>query len=146
MPGLRGKRSVCSFDSHYVDDPHFEHLEDWLAANQQHITKLLSRFADSVQNPDIAEWIAHFRSKMQETCEKYRQMADYYHKQFNIFHEKSRDNYKLYRKDAEQYDGLLRRLREERLIDYLCSSGVLPSYSFPIYAVELHLPSTLSGQ
>ena len=133
------------FDSRNVDDPHFDHIEDWLAVNQQHITKLLSRFADSVQNPDIAQWINHFRSQIQDTCEKYRQMADYYYEQFIIFHEKSRDNYRLYGKDAEQYDGLLRRLREERLIDYLCSSGVLPSYSFPIYAVELHLPSTVPG-
>lgn len=133
------------FDSRYVDDPHFEHLEDWLAVNQQHITKLLSRFADSVQNPDIAQWIAHFQSKMQQTRDKYRKMADYYYDQFITYHEKSRDNYRLYGKDAQLYDGLLRRLREEGLIDYLCSSGVLPSYSFPIYAVELHLPPTVSG-
>jgi len=133
------------FDRRYDDDPHFDHIAVWLAVNQQHLSKLLSRFADSVQNPDIAQWITHFRSKIQDTCEKYRQMADYYYKQFITFHEKSRDNYKLYGKDVEQYDGLLRRLREEPLIDYLCSRGVLPSYSFPIYAVELHLPSTVSG-
>ena len=133
------------FDHRYVDDPHFDHIEDWLAMNQQHLTKLLSRFADSVQNPDIGQWIDHFRSQILDTCKKYRQMADYYHEQFIIFHEKSRDNYRRYGKDAEQYDGLLRRLREERLIDYLCSGGVLPSYSFPIYAVEFHLPSSLPG-
>lgn len=133
------------FDSRYVDDPHFDHIEDWLTVNQPQITKLLSRFADSVQNPDIAQWINHFRSQIQDTCEKYRKMSDYYYEQFIVFLEKSRDDFTRYRRDTEQYDGLLRRLREERLIDYLCGSGVLPSYSFPIYAVELNLPPTVSG-
>ena len=133
------------FDRRYVDDPHFDHLEDWLTVNQQHNRNLLSRLAESVQNPDITQWIDHFLSKMREASETYSEMADYYNEQFNIFHEKLRDDFKRYRSDAEQYDGLRRRLREERLIDYLCSRGVLPSYSFPIYAVKFHLPSSLPG-
>ena len=133
------------FGSRYVKDPHFDHLEAWLVTNQQYITNLLSRFADSVRNPDVTQWIANFRSDLEAAHEKYSQMAEYYKKQFDILLEKSRDNYKLHHKDLEQYDGLLRRLQEERLIDFFCSGGVLPSYSFPIYAVELHLPSTLPG-
>lgn len=133
------------FDHRYVDDPHFDHLEAWLRENQQHIRNLLSRFADSVQNSDITQWIDHFQSKMREAFETYSKMADYYNAQFNIFLEKQRDDYRRYRSDADQYDGLRTRLREESLIDYLCSRGVLPSYSFPIYAVELELPSSLPG-
>ena len=133
------------FDSDYVEDPHFVHVETWLTERHQSITDLLSRFADSVRNPDVAQWIANFRADVEAAYEKYNRMAEYYKEQFDILYEKSRDNYKLYRKDLEQYDGLLRRLRGEWLIDYFCSRGVLPSYSFPIYAVELHLPSGLPG-
>ena len=133
------------FDHRYVDDPHFNHLEAWLTANQERISGLLSRFAQSLHDPDIKHWIDHFRSKMHEAFEEYNWIADYYDKQFNIFLEKQRDDYRRYRRDADQYDGLRRRLREEGLIDHLCSRGALPSYAFPIYAVELHLPSSLSG-
>ena len=113
------------FGSRYVKDPHFDHLEAWLVTNQQYITNLLSRFADSVRNPDVTQWIANFRSDLEAAHEKYSQMAEYYKKQFDILHEKSRDNYKLHQKDLKQYDGLLRRLQEERLIDFFCSRGVL---------------------
>lgn len=133
------------FDRRHVDDPHIDHLNPWLRENQQHIRNLLLRFGESVQKSDITQWIDHFQSKMQEAFAAYSGMADYYSEQFNLFLEKQRDDYRRYRRDAEQYDGLLRRLREERLIDYLCSCGILPSYAFPIYAVELHLPSSLPG-
>ena len=133
------------FDHRYVDDPHVDHLEDWLASNEQHIGSLLSRFAESVETPDISLWIAHFLTEMRKAFKTYSAMANYYNEQFNIFYEKSRDDFRRYEREAAEYDGLRTRLREERLIDYLCSRGVLPSYSFPIYAVEFRLPSSLPG-
>src|SRR5262249_13006122 len=40
----------------------------------------------------------------------------------------------------KRFNNLRLRLLDERLIDFLCREGVLPSYSFPIDVVDLQLP------
>ena len=78
MPGLRDKRSACSLIADYVEDPHFRSsLKTWLTERSSiTLRDLLSRFADSVRNPDVAQWIANFRADVEAAYEKYNRMAE----------------------------------------------------------------------
>ena len=133
------------FGADDIDDPHLEHLEPWLSNYGVQIRELLQKFAVSVGAADITQWIANFHQDVTNTHEKYANLAEQYRRRFNELYEAAKGNYTRYRRELEYYDRLLNRLGNERLIDYLSGNGVLPSYSFPIHAVELRLPVDLPG-
>ncbi len=144
--GAQDWRTIDTFfDKDTIEDPHLVHLEPWLRDQYDTIIDLLIRFGRSVRDPDVVQWLAYFRQDMKDAYDKYTTLTDQYKQRFDDLFTKARDNFKLYRKDLDYYDRLLNRLRRERLIDYFSGNGVLPSYSFPIYTVELSLPPDLPG-
>ena len=133
------------FGADDVDDPHLDHLGPWLSNNGVQIRELLQKFAVSVGAADITQWIVNFHQDVTSTHEKYANLAEQYKRRFNELYEAAKGNFARYHRELEYYDRLSSRLGNERLIDYLSGNGVLPSYSFPIHAVELRLPVDLPG-
>lgn len=137
------------FGADNIDDPHLEHLEPWLEDRQPEIDDLLWRFARSVNSSEVLRWIDDFHQDVTNAYEAYSQMAHYYDEQYDelvsSLADAPRGRRAAIHRDMDNYDRLLNRLRSEYLIDFLSSRGVLPSYSFPIDAVELQLPPDVPG-
>ena len=128
-----------------IDDRHIDHLAPWLQDNQIQIAEMLSRFPLPTHTRDVMEWVEDFRQDVMVAYDRYSALAEQYKVRFDALFEAARTDFTRYRRELDYYDRLRKRLRGERLIDYLSSKGVLPSYSFPIYVVELHLPPDLPG-
>lgn len=119
-------------------DPHYLHIDNWLINQKVSIDRMLAQFAPSVgYHDDIENWLQIFRADMQTVHEKYTERSKYYHKKIEELSNKVLENLD----DINRLKPLIKDLQETRLIDYLSENGILPSYSFPLYAVELRLPS-----
>ncbi len=135
------------FDPQAPGKPHYDVLDDWLSKWRDEIITLLDGFASAVAaDPStVNKWIEAFQADMREkACGHYRAIAGFYREEIhriaqetiiaggNITEEMSREQ--------NRYRQLLDRINREYLIDYLSDKGVLPSYAFPLYTVELSLP------
>jgi len=130
-------------ESESPSEPHYAVMAKWIDLRHDEIYDQLAEYGQALGNTDpaaIEGWIAAFQNNMQAVyTEHYRVVADYYYQEI-----KKAQNERTARREArereERYERLWQRLRGEFLIDYLSSRGVLPSYSFPLYTVELMLP------
>ncbi len=125
-------------------DPHYHALDQWLNQHNQEISQTLAEFSQAVRISDltvIPRWISAYRQELETVCnEHYRIAAEYYRQEIERALS-DRSSRREARKREERYEKLWDRLRKEALINYLSDRGVLPSYSFPLYTVELMLPA-----
>ena len=124
------------FDSDHAEDPHAEKLESWLEEERAHIWERLTNFGCTDPNRHAED----FRKDIARVGEEYSQLGGYYQQRYQTAQQQLPDDHDRYVRDLNYYRKLLDRLRKEMLINYFSSKGVLPSYSFPIHTVELHLP------
>lgn len=149
------------FDNDFSDKPHYSFLQEWIQAASEEIKKSLQEFAEFFP-AENGIWIKKGIDDFQEDLRKindehYQPITSYYKEQINHFSIQSGDTSKPFKETEESmktlqyYQNLLSRMRGEKgrlsgfLIDYLSSRGVLPSYSFPLYTVELSLPKEIKA-
>ncbi len=135
------------FDAQSTQQPHYDGIEKWLELRSDHIRQLLSNFADAIdQEIDINEWLVGFWGDMQHVKNNdYDKVANYYRQERIAASQVSATSNQASEQhtasqDIQRYIQLLERLNKETLINYLSDKGILPSYSFPLYTVELILP------
>jgi ATP-dependent helicase YprA (DUF1998 family) len=124
------------FDSQSTIQPHISLQADWRQTQLVTLQDELKRFFKSVLGhaPDAAVVLQDFSAALQRESERYEEIATYYRER-----EKESSRQRDY-EEAQNYQRLFERLRNERLVDYLSNRGLLPSYSFPLSTVELTLP------
>lgn len=131
------------FDRHLDEAPHFERFASWCDECSAEIHAELRQFGltlNGEQDASIDSWIADFGEDLAEVSSgHYRVAAEYYYQEQEKARIDQNDRQKAREREAK-YEKLLKRLRNDRLIDYLSERGVLPSYSFPLHTVELMLP------
>jgi len=113
--------------------PHIAALEAWCTADK---AELIRRFYATLNHRANGQddSIATFKNALESERARYQTTRDYYSQR-----EQEMSTRSLY-DDAKTYKKLRERLAQEYLIDTLSNHGVLPSYSFPLYTVELELP------
>lgn len=122
------------FDANIANgSPHIAGLDAWCTADK---TELVRRFYATLNHRANGQddSITAFKCALEAERERYQTTRDYYSQR-----EQEMSNRSLY-DDAKTYKKLRERLAQEYLIDMLSNHGVLPSYSFPLYTVELELP------
>ncbi|NOT60398.1 MAG: DUF1998 domain-containing protein, partial [Acidobacteria bacterium] len=127
---------------------HLDLLQSWRAECEKEIEQLVSRFFAENQNfPPMsgASCLTHLIASLRDRQQDFEHWLNEYERLRNDYTTKAdTTNNQSERKNAEamrsRFIALRQRLLEERLIDFLCREGVLPSYSFPIDVVELRLP------
>lgn len=132
------------FDRHMEQVPHHNLLASWLEDCKVEIDAELSRFRSALNGDEAAsttdKWIADFCADLEAASSEHYQVAsEYYYQAMEKARTDQGDRQKAREREAK-YEKLLKRLRDEKLIDYLSERGVLPSYSFPLHTVELMLP------
>lgn len=135
------------FDEQGNQSPHFAGIEDWLTRRDAEIYESIERFAAFLPSKDnLAQRIQGFFNELRQIkSDHYDLIAAYYRQGIDTLAiaqgiMKSYEEPQQAREDSEHLDKLLKRLNEESLINYLSDKGFLPSYSFPLYTVELLLP------
>ena len=130
-------------ESEHSSAPHYAAMVKWIDLRHDEIYDQLAEYGRALgyTDPTVIEgWIAAFQNDMQAVyTEHYRVVAGYYYQEIKKAQEERKARREA-RDREERYERLWQRLRGEFLIDYLSSRGVLPSYSFPLYTVELMLP------
>jgi ATP-dependent helicase YprA (DUF1998 family) len=121
---------------------HYEALEAWMRNRSDEIHLGLSQFIlGEISDSRVNAWLVHFREDMQHVEDEYKKRYEYYtHRIETLLQKMSSDTSKNIENDRREFINLLERLNDEELISFLSSKGVLPSYSFPLYTVELVLP------
>jgi ATP-dependent helicase YprA (DUF1998 family) len=133
------------FDEQASGGRHYDRLDDWLAARRLALKEILDAIAGMIGDDLPPEKVqAAFRRDLAEAEAFQRASSTHYKKEIDEAKREyaaasgtEADNQNKRRQNAE---GLLKRLHNEQLIDWLSGRGVLPSYSFPLYTVELELP------
>lgn len=144
------ERIGALFDEQTDGGPHYDALPDWLEANHTTIRQSLSDLAvrAGVSQDAIQWWITEFRQMLrQRGAQQYQQVTGYYKDAMkalgaqSVVHIASGDMQQLanVQKEISQLRRLLERYRDQRMIDYLSDKGVLPSYSFPLYTVNMRV-------
>lgn len=135
------------FDEQGNLPPHFAGIEDWLTQRGAEIFESIERFAAFLpSNDNWAQRIQDFFNELRQIKrDHYDPSATYYRQGIETLRIaqgdlKSYEERQQAREDSDHLDKLLKRLNEELLIRYLSDKGFLPSYSFPLYTVELLLP------
>lgn len=130
-----------------VGEPHYQYLEKWLELRQPEIITLLDDFNSQIElgiEDAIRELPRRFVNELGRVNEHYQRVSNYYRREIEVAAQSIPNVKPSERGQAieiiERYNKLLERLNNEKLIDYLSGRGVLPSYSFPLYTVELLLP------
>ncbi len=142
----KGFMSVGAFfDRRYPGGCYVDQLDNWQQVRRGEISEeLLSfrRYYDAHEEPD--QTIDRFVQLLQEHEEYVAQTLDEYQAEIEQWAKDAMNPYAEKREEAAQlrdrFLALAQRLRDESLIDYLSSAGILPSYSFPIHVVRLRLP------
>lgn len=131
--------------------PHVDQLQPWIEANRTAIEDELRRFAQRWLGVEINSngWLDVFLQDMESAATRFNASAEYYRDQREkALAALSNGATGAHREEALQAEGqmyrLLSRLRDEELTEHLPKRGVLPSYSFPLYSVELLLPAEYS--
>ncbi len=135
------------FDPDHVGGRHISRIAEWRENSAAQLEGVLAQFAAA--NPGIphgspAGSLQSFihrldrrRADFERWLEQYKELRD---KFTSISDSGSSDS-----NDAEtmrrRYRGFIDLLQEEKIINFLCREGVLPSYSFPIDQISLRLPS-----
>ena len=124
------------FDVQTPGDRHFDALKAWVESHRATLAARVRRFVEMLDqsSAEAEEDITQFVKKMGDESRRYAEIADYY-AEAEAQSSRARDH-----DEAGRFKRLLDRQRDERLIDTLSSHGVLPSYSFPLFTVELKLP------
>lgn len=133
------------FDPQLLGGRTYDRFEAWATERNAVLVSSVVALAEMVgASVDTAQIFATFRQDIRDRAEDYntaRQLyTDNIQKSKQAYNEasgKESDAYDDERKDNEK---LLNRLNEERLIDWLSNQGMLPSYAFPLYVVELEIP------
>lgn len=134
------------FDVQEMNNRHYNQLADWERANLSGLTRKLNTFAALIQKEAIVveEALSTFGDNLATAEEVYSTASTLYRRQIEEAIEqyakttaKQAEEWHKQRKEAEKR---LERLIDDPLIDTLSERGVLPSYSFPLYTVELELP------
>lgn len=136
------------FDHQVVDEPHYTAVSRWLDNRREQCREILSEFTIFLQLPDdsglVDGWIESFITALEKINTRYQEIAGFYLKQIENAQQERKPGDTKANQDARQseefYEKLLDRLRQEYLINHLSNRGFLPSYSFPLYSVELILP------
>ena len=122
---------------------HYEGLKPWINNDEDNIIDILYQF-----RPDETQarnWLREFSKAMANVDSEYQKRYSYYEQEFNLIEQKRTGDLSsdkltsLYIKQNE-FTKLRERLNDEELIRFLSDKGVIPSYSFPLYTVELVLP------
>lgn len=131
------------FDQHLETPAHYSRLAPWLddcspdiRAEMYSFRPWLNDVADMPIDARIGAFVADLENVW---VEHYQITAEYYYQEMESARTQQGDRRKA-REREEKYEKLLKRFRDEKLINYLSDRGVLPSYSFPLHTVELMLP------
>lgn len=137
----------ASFDEQSVGGSYYQRLAEWIDAQRTRLLDLLRHYAIATQEQtDPTIWLNAFAQAMREKgYEYYQRVAGYYkaeslrlaHEQVRLLTEGSTVSFA---DDIKRYNNLLKQFRSEDCINYLSDRGLLPSYSFPLHVVELHIP------
>ncbi len=135
------------FDPQSPGGAHYDSLNTWLEHYRDDIGNQLIGFASSLDGDtkEIGEWIETFRSDMRNKAQDhYLAVSTYYREQIKAIAQSTLASGGVIsaemNQEQERHRRLLSRLDQGYLIDYLSAKGVLPSYSFPLYTIELALP------
>lgn len=140
------------FDEQTVGGPHYDYLHGWLETNKQEMVSLLGRFAPRVgrQKEAVLVWLDGFEKQMREYgAERYQLVSNFYKQVLHDLNARQAErlaagdmsSMSAIEQDFTHFRRLLKRTREEDVINFLSDKGVLPSYSFPLHTVELRVDS-----
>jgi len=129
-------------------EPHYVGLDTWLKLRHGEIRALIEAIAPSLApTADIVTWMDAFKSDMAKVNENYQTVTAYYREQIERLRISTDFTNASASKDAiaeiQHFNKLLDRLQKDFLINHLSGRGVLPSYSFPLYTVEMQLPANI---
>ncbi|MBN8595240.1 MAG: DEAD/DEAH box helicase [Anaerolineae bacterium] len=134
------------FDQQAPNGRFYDRMDRWRQDRRESLSRKLASLATLIGSDslDLDNVLHFFQNHMERAEELYRGASSLYRQQFEeakqqymLSSGKQADQWNTQRIEAEQR---LNRLSEEKLVDTLSSYGVLPSYSFPLYTVELELP------
>jgi superfamily II DNA or RNA helicase len=134
------------FDVQAMNERHYNQRDKWRQESRNTLTQKLSDFApligySSIDTDDALHTFFMDLSKSEEIYHRsstlYREQITHAKDQYMKTSGRQADEWDKQRKEAEHR---LDRLSRNPLIDTLSSGGALPSYSFPLYTVELELP------
>lgn len=142
------RRVGAFFDQQVVDEPHFAVVGQWIKHHSAEIHNLMSSFAPFVDETGTDEvftsWVQQFCAGLQAIHIHYQELSQYYIQQIAAAQQGRipgmTESSESLRSTETFYENLLKRLRNEYLINYFSDRGLLPSYSFPLHSVELMLP------
>lgn len=127
--------------------PHIALLRPWVESERPRLEHMLQRFASDWfrKDYDVSGWLDNFLQDIDSAARRYDESATYYIEQrtraLNALSSGTKSEIDEARHSERHMAYLLERLQDEDLTEYLPKRGVLPSYSFPIYSVELMLPA-----
>ncbi len=136
------------FAPNFPNGRHFDFLEQWRKDSSEHVTSIVDRFfaenrdassetADACVDRLVTD-LASKCSDFEHWLREYERLRNHYTR---IADESTdRKEQAAAERMRKRFNNLRLRLLDERLIDFLCREGVLPSYSFPIDVVDLQLP------
>lgn len=138
------------FDAQTPGEPHINFLSQWLESQEQRLQALLTLYAAmiAIPNVQVTDWLNNFSNDIHGENGKnhYDKISGYYIEaqerlaQQTVEFVQKRQSVSDILVEMERYEKLLKRFREKRLVDHLSDKGVLPSYSFPLYTVDLRVP------
>jgi superfamily II DNA or RNA helicase len=137
------------FDPQAALQPHYNFFEEWRQLRRQSLEDMLSQYAillgEAAFNSESE--IASFHHELEKAKIRYDVSSEYYRREIEaaVLQYASGLNRDAADERRKQFEQLLKRLNTDALIDTLSDKGVLPSYSFPLYTVELELPYQLQG-
>jgi len=141
------------FEHLNLEEPHISFLDDWIESHHDEMMTALKDFIDllgfgasSKQKASLKK----FSNGLHEIDrDHYQRVTKHYQTQIEEISKmmseatKRGENINHLVERLKFYQGLLERMRGNRLIDYLSGKGILPSYSFPLNTVEMILPRNL---
>lgn len=126
------------FDQQSATPPHINQLDAWLSEDRADLVQNFWQTLHHTGDPQSA--LKQFRNRMFQEAERYQRTIDEYRK---LQHEAAQ---KQDYRSAEEFQKQAERFAKRRVIDTLSDHGVLPSYSFPLYSVELMLSPNFKKQ
>ncbi|MCU0496195.1 MAG: DEAD/DEAH box helicase [Anaerolineae bacterium] len=138
------------FDLQAPNPRHYDQLSSWTHQRSDQLQRKLTEFASFLEGTPLTDDpLRVFLLDLQRAEENYRHSSEIYRnqiskaiEQYTIANEKQS---KEWHKQRDEAGKRLTRLNEDALIDTLSGQGILPSYSFPLYTVELELPYNQRG-
>lgn len=126
------------FDLQSATPPHIKQLDAWLSEDRADLVRNFWQTLHHTGDPQLA--LKQFRNRMLQEAERYQRIIEEYRKL------ESEASQKREHRSAEDFKKQAERFAKRRVIDSLSDHGVLPSYSFPLYSVELTLSPKFEKQ